>query len=480
MSHRRNSAHADEDRVHGVKHWSANLAAMVALGALLAVLWPGQTGSPAERQAVREGRVLLTYWDRSSGHEFEARRALIEEFNQIQGRIYVRTLPIGFNTEKLLTSIAGGAPPDLCSLEVAILALLAPQGCFTPLEGRMSGVPALAQEAFFPHAWDGVAFDGHVWGIPTTTDTQCLLWNKGLFRKAGLDPERPPRTLAELEEYAARLTVRDAAGELTQMGFLPWLPWDFSHMWGALFGGTWYDADAGRAVCGRDPAIAATFAWQQGFALNPSGGPAKSYALDPERVAAFRSGFGAYQSASNPFYTGKVAMMIEGEWQVTFIPKYAPTLDWGVAPIPQPEGVAPRAYASAVVMDAIPAGSRHVEEAWAFLRWFYSPRADGRPSPASDYAFAVHNIPARRGEAMQSRFMDDPKFAVFVRELLDKPVEALPAIPVAQLLIDEAERQREFVNLYKRTPQEAAAAVEATVNNGLEHWRAARERGERP
>ena len=437
-----------------------------------ALIWPREATTEAEREALAEGRAVIVYWDRHSGHEHEARRELIDEFNRGQDEVLVRALPIGYNSlmEKLLTSIAGGTPPDICALDGTIMAQLVAQGCFLPIEAFMARSPYLDEEDFFPHMWESVAFDGHVWGVPTTTDTYCLLWNKQAFRKAGLDPERPPQTFDELAEYAERLTIRDETG-LQQIGFLPWQPWDLTHMYGLLFGGTWYDEATGQVVCAGDRNLLRMLEWQRGFSLNPNSSDNAPYALEPQKIMSFQQGYGAYMSANNPFYSGKVAMITEGEWQSTFIPKYAPELDWGVAFIPTPEGAPQRAYSATCVADCIPAGCRHPEAAWAFLEWFNSPRADGRPSPASDYNYAIHNIPVRPVEAQQDRFMQDPKFKLFVEVLLEREVVSAPVSPATQFMMDEIERQRERIVHWKTTPEEALETIETKVNAQLRRVR---------
>ena len=178
------------------------------------MVWPERAGTDVEKNAIREGRAVITYWDCHSGHEYTARATLIEEFNNSQNDVYVRSVPIGYNAlmEKTLTSIAGGAPPDVLSMDGGILMQLATHHLFMPLEDFMASVPSLQEERFFPHIWRMVACDGHVWAIPTTTDTYCLVWNKDAFREAGLDPDRPPRDWDEFMEYIVRLTVRSKDG----------------------------------------------------------------------------------------------------------------------------------------------------------------------------------------------------------------------------------------------------------------------------
>jgi multiple sugar transport system substrate-binding protein len=457
--------------------WLA-LAAVCAV--VTALLWPSAAGSPEEAAALREGRVIVTYWDRHSGHEHEARAGLIREYNDSQGRedgVYVRALPVGYNAlmEKLLTSISGGSPPGIVSLDGGILAQLAARDCFIPLDDFLASDPALSEEAFFPHIWRAVRTNGKAYGVPTTCDTFCLLWNKAAFRKAGLDPERPPQTLGELEEYAARLTVQDERG-LHQIGFLPWQPWDHTFQWGCRFGGTWYDDTTGQVGAADDPGIVASLEWQRRFARRPGDPDPSPIALDPERVANFSRGFGAYASATNPFYTGKLAMVIDGEWQCTFIPRFAPDLDWGVAPIPAPEGAVHVAYSDTCIADCVPKGTEHPEAVFKFLRWFHTPRPGGGTSPASDYCHAISNIPVRPAEAQQPRFVDNPKFRVFVDDLLNSPVASFPVTPETQYMITEVETVREQVIFWESEPEAALRALQDRVNARLDATRAFLER----
>jgi ABC-type glycerol-3-phosphate transport system substrate-binding protein len=139
-----------------------------------------------------------------------------------------------------------------------------------------------------------------------------------------------------------------------------------------------------------------------------------------------------------------------------------------VAPIPQPEGVPPRAYSPSVVLDAIPIGSRRVEEAFTFLRWYYSPRSDGRPSPASDYCYNIHNIPTRKGEASQDRFINNPKFKMFVDEMLTKEAIYFPPVPVGRFFQDQVNVAREYVIFGEKTPAQALRELQLKTND---EWR---------
>jgi len=461
-------------------HWTRLRYGLTILVAVAALYWlyPREAVSPEEREALREGRTIITFWDRHSGHEHAARKALIQEFNESQDEIFVRTVAIGYNAtmEKILTSTAGGAPPDVCSIDSPMLAQLAPQGLFLPLDDLMDGSEGFGEEDYYPHCWRMVSFDGSVWGMPVSTDTYCLIWNKAAFRRAGLDPEVPPRTVEELNEFAEKLTIRAADGSIEQMGFLPWLPWDLSLMWGGLFGGDWLDPDHEWATTANNPELIKAFAWQASFTKTGDTETEAPYAIEPERVAAFSRGLGEYMSANNPFYSGRVAMITEGEWQVTFISRFAPGLDWGVAPLPQPEGAPPRAYSASIIVDVVPSTSRHPEEAKKFLRWFNSPRPGGGTSPVADLCQAIHNIPTRMAEAAEDRFSRHPKFSIFVEQLEREEVITYPIMAASQYMIDQIQRQRERVVYGVVTPEEALIEIETMTNRELRRIREIQER----
>lgn len=46
---------------------------------------------------------------------------------------------------------------------------------------------------------------GHLLSQPFNSSTPVLYYNKDAFKKAGLDPEQPPKTRRDLADYAAKL-----------------------------------------------------------------------------------------------------------------------------------------------------------------------------------------------------------------------------------------------------------------------------------
>jgi len=60
--------------------------------------------------------------------------------------------------------------------------------------------------------------DGHIISIPFQRSTEILYYNKDAFREVGLNPDKPPKTWAELTDYARKLTKTGADGKVERYG----------------------------------------------------------------------------------------------------------------------------------------------------------------------------------------------------------------------------------------------------------------------
>jgi ABC-type glycerol-3-phosphate transport system substrate-binding protein len=193
--------------------------------------------------------------------------------------------------------------------------------------------------------------------MPSTPATLALHYNKKLFREAGLDPERPPRTIAELNEYAKKLTKFDDKGNLTQLGFSPLEPGWWNELWPRWFGGELWDGKA--RITADSPECLAAFEWIQSYP--------KSIGVD--RIQRFTNLGGNFQSSQNLFIAGKVGMELQGVWMNLFISQYNPSLEWAAAPFPSVREDMKDVTLTECDVVAIPRGARHPDEAWEFVKF---------------------------------------------------------------------------------------------------------------
>jgi multiple sugar transport system substrate-binding protein len=334
----------------------------------------------------------VVYWEKWTDFEGEAMGRVVDGFNTKEREhakrepgyrpIEVEMVTISNIEQKLLIACAGGNPPDLAGIYSFMTAGYADKGALTDLTARAK-LAGIDRSQYVGRYYDLAVDRGKLWGLPTTPASAALHWNKRLFREAGLDPEKPPETLEQLDEMAEKLTkweVTLPSGEkqievgylpevpasrkrLLQVGFLPMEPSWWTHGWGFVFGGKLIDGDK---ITTASPENIEAYTWLASY----------SKKLGVDSVHRFRSGFGSFASAQNPFLSGQLAMEIQGVWMYNFIKKFADGMLWGAAPFPAPATHPERRGTAIADADAlvIPTGSGHPEEAWTFIQ--YTQRQD--------------------------------------------------------------------------------------------------------
>jgi len=313
------------------------------------------------QSALGNDRLVLEYWDKWTGIEADAMREIVEDYNSSQSEVEVRYLSVSQIERKLMLAIAGGNPPDLAGIYSHVLSIYAENNALIPLDGLLRN-SEIREENYLPVYWKACRHRGFTWGLPTTPSTVALYWNKAIFREAGLDPEKPPTSLAELEAINDALLVKDADGRILRLGHTPQEPGWWNPLWVYWFGGRLDESPDTPVV--DTPATRATFTWLQSYPKRFGG----------QALQALRNGFGNFASPQNSFFTGRVAMTLQGPWLFNFINQYAPPdFEWGVAPFPSadPEALPNVTIAECDVL-VIPKGTRHVREAFRFIEYVNS------------------------------------------------------------------------------------------------------------
>ncbi len=308
-----------------------------------------------------DGKVVLKYWEKWTGFEAEAMREVIADFNASQDRIRVDFSSVSQIDRRLMLAIAGGVPPDVAGLWSHQVPIYAENNALTPLDS-LAAERGVRRQNYIDVFWQLCSHRGHLFALPATPTSVALVWNKKMFRAAGLDPERPPRSIAELEEYNKKLAKYRPNGRLEQIGFLPEEPGWWDAMWGYCFGGSLWDRQG--TVTIDSPENIAAYQWIESY-------PRRFGAAN---LLSFRDSFGNFASPQNPFLSGRLAMELEGVWIYNFIRTYAPAgFEWGVAPIPayDPERLKDLAIVEADVL-VIPTGAKHPREAFEFLSYVNS------------------------------------------------------------------------------------------------------------
>jgi ABC-type glycerol-3-phosphate transport system substrate-binding protein len=234
---------------------------------------------------------------------------------------------------KTLVSTAAGAPPDVAGVWDAQVLEYASMNALEPLDdyARQYG---MTPDKYKPVYYNGCQYRGTLYGIPSTVWCVAMLWNKAIFqeraaelRAAGLDPDQPPKTIAELDKYSTAIQTWDKKdpSKLASAGLLPLEPGTATNQMAFWFGATIADP-TGTKMMINSPEMIATYDWMRGY----------SERIGKSQIAEFRSGFNSggislFDTPQNPFLVGSLAIEAQGPWISAFIEKYDPAFDrWHV------------------------------------------------------------------------------------------------------------------------------------------------------
>jgi multiple sugar transport system permease protein len=387
--------------------------------------------------------------------------------------------------QKLMCAIAGGSPPDVINQDRFSVGGWASRGAFLPLDGLIAkdrGAPdAVRPEEYYSACWDEAVYQGKVYAIPNTTDDRLLYYNEDILRREGFtNPDgtiRPPATWEELKDYAIKMTKYDEVGNITQVGFIPMYGNSWLYLYGWQNGGEFLSAD-GRTCTLNDPKIVGALEWVTGV-YDALGGV--------QKVDGFSTTFQA--GDLDPFLTGKVAMMVNGNWILNTIASYKPDMNFGVAPAPVPAwrleaarkdpGLKPYLTWSGGFSWAIPERARRPELAWEFIKWMQSLEgsrvmndAEYRYNRSRGRVYVPIMSPNRRvNEAIFAEFAPKEKrlrdALAFCMSMMPSS-KFRPVTPVGQLLWDEHVRATDLTRHHEEPARKAADDCAASVQKQLD------------
>jgi ABC-type glycerol-3-phosphate transport system substrate-binding protein len=336
---------------------SVQIGRRTAMGALAAGAAAFALFGPRGAKESAGRRIVLDYWEKWTGHEARAMQEIVHRFNQSQDRILVRYIVTAGIDQKALVAIAGGDPPDVVGLWSYNVPAFAEASAILPLDDL--GAPFGVHPDIYSAGVRQVALhEGKFWAAINTGGSVAMYYNRELFRQAGLDPDHPPRTIAELDHDSVALTSTQA-GRILRTGFLHSEPGWWCWVWGYPFGGTLYDPTSDRSLIA-SPENIAGYEWVQSYPRR----------LGPAAEQQFRAGFGNYDSPLNAFLSGKVGIILQGPWLANVINAYKPGLDYGVAPFPVIDSLydpaAPIALIDTDIL-VIPRGVKHPQASMEFI-----------------------------------------------------------------------------------------------------------------
>jgi sn-glycerol 3-phosphate transport system substrate-binding protein len=263
----------------------------------------------APQSALAAGKVEITWWHAMSGNNGKVVDRIVRDFNAAHPDIELKALYTGNYDETLTKYITAyrshTAPTIVQSYEVGTQQMLS-SGAVTPVYE----IPGLLGES-----WDWAQYvipithyyeaDGHLWSLPFNSSSEIIYYNKDLFEKAGLDPNRPPMTWDELEADGKKLLASGVVKHVLSFG---WPGWTLEQMF-ASHNQLFANSDNGRK------GLATKVLFNGDFGVKVVGTWAR---LAKEDVFIYG---GPEYSANAAFQSGQIAMLIQSTSSLAGIEK---------------------------------------------------------------------------------------------------------------------------------------------------------------
>lgn len=308
---------------------------------------------------------------------------------------------------KALTANKSGTPPVTSVLLSTDMFTLIDEDAIVPIDNFVKTADDKAWLAgFYPAFMMNSRTGGKTWGVPFQRSTVVMYYNKDLFKEAGLDPNKPPRTWAELKDAATKLTKKDASGKVTQWGvqipssgFPYWLFQTLTTTNGAILAN-----EAGTQVKFDDPKVI----------------EALQYWVDLGKAGVHPPGVVEWGTTPKDFFEKKVAMMYTTTGNLTNVKNNA-KFDFGVAMIPgNKRGGSPTGGGNFHIFKK--ASPAQQEAAFKFIKWVTQPERAAQWSMDTGY---VAVSPAAYGTDTLRKYGRDFPAALVARDQLQQSVAEL-------------------------------------------------------
>lgn len=413
-----------------------------AVHILIAILIVPLFGCGSSGADVNPNAARITFWHSFTQSTRPALERLIDRFHEEHPdiRIEAQYIPTGDAlAQKLITSIRSGSAPDISWIHSHYLEDLVRADAVYEMSHFIDGENGLTDEDLadiYPALIEYASWQGTLYSLPMEATNLGIIYNKTLFEKAGLDPERPPQTWDELLEYSRRLSIdENGDGRYERIGFfVPAVPssgpqgaymmWQWTpFLWQA--GGHLVNEDQTEILWDRQPGVEALALWKSIY--------------EQQNQRTFTS-----EDPLTVMASQQIAMMLDGPWNLPRYPQLFTRFDWGVAMLP--EGPEKRATVVAGEYLAIFKQSQNPDAAWEFVKWVIDPEVQAFWSMESGY------LPVRES------VVEVPEFQEFLSE---QPAQRAF---VEQMAFAQAQRPIDFHTM--RIQRLLAQAIEQATVGG--------------
>jgi sn-glycerol 3-phosphate transport system substrate-binding protein len=185
------------------------------------------TTCPVEALDDADGPVEITFWHTYLGLTSDTVNRLADEYNDSQDEVRVQVESQGAAAEELVRkyrqAIPSGELPTIASFDDISTQFLADSGTIVPAGTCAEADGYTEFEDFLPIVIDYYSIDGVLQPGSFNMGTALLYYNRDHFAAAGLDPDDPPKTLAEVHDAARAINAAGVAEQPLVLSLTPFI-----------------------------------------------------------------------------------------------------------------------------------------------------------------------------------------------------------------------------------------------------------------
>jgi sn-glycerol 3-phosphate transport system substrate-binding protein len=415
----------------------------VILTVILLVSW-GFSRHNAEG-GIKRRSVELTFWHSMSIYQGDTLEQLVGEYNNNNEDIQVRLIFQGLYDDmkiKLINAVKTGDLPDVSQVAIEYLDVFIDDSRIEPITDYISEDD---KNDILSQFWNGVTRQREIYAFPFNHSVQVLYYNKDAFEKAGLDPDKPPKTWEDVIKYGKKLTKDfDGDGTIDQWGILVSLEgvFGFTPLIRQV-GGEFLNNDRTKALFNSEEGVRVMELVQK---------MAYEYKIMPSNWTLFEG--------TSAFLQGKIAM---GPITCAGIKFAEDNLPWklGIAPLPYIENKSVLLGGAGLVIFS--KSSHRRKAAMNFISWLTNKENSIRWHEKTGY------LPIRKSAMesfeLQSFHRLNPNYKVPVEQLsYSRPPDFTPYLPQIDQIVRYA---IEDIMINRKDPQKTLNIAAEKVNNLL-------------
>ena len=339
-------------------------------------------------------KISLTMW--GTVDTSQNMQQFITDFQKKYPNVKIQYTEKDYDTYEsdLINALADGTGPDIYTIH---------NDWLPKYEDKLAPAPADAftvkdyETTYVPVAVSDFVSAGQIYALPLSVDSLALYYNKAILGTYGI--AEPPQTWNELSKDVQTMTSQDNTGYFTRSGVAMGTSANINHAQDILYLLMLQERTQPYTTDNSQSTLNKTIEDSNGNTIAPAA-TALSYYTSFSNAASTHYTWNAKSNYSvDAFANGQLAFMYGYSFAQDTLKQKSPNLDYGIAPVPQPNATATAVNFASYYGYGVSKQSKFSDAAWQFIKFM------GSDAELTAY-YARHKQPTSRIDLVSAQNND--------------------------------------------------------------------------